>query len=406
LRWKQPGTQRWREKSARTTNFKEATRQAGVLEAKLNTTGYVDGERITWDEFVKRYEREHLAGKAKRTAEPFAAVKNHVERVIKPRRPGDMTTAAIAVLVEELRDVSKIRPTTIAGHLSHLRAALRWGHQRGLLSLLPQFSMPRTPKGTSRMRGRPITEEEFERLLAAAEKYRAKDADVWQFFLRGLWCSGLRLGEALELSWEREAGLSIELRDGRPFLRIKAEAEKGFKDRLIPTTPDFGQLLLGVPGADRMGRVFKLNGLRTHEPITPKRVSRIISAVGKKAGVVVNKEQGKFGSAHDLRRAYGTRWAKRLKPFELKTLMRHESIETTERYYVELDAEELGNELWKGVEACGNVCGDVASGDEKHGCDETDAAEKILASQRLRSAEGTGFEPATGFPAPHFQCGR
>ena len=59
--------------------------------------------------------------------------------------------------------------------------------------------------------------------------------------------------------------------------------------------------------------------------------------------MVVNKEQNKFGSAHDLRRAYGTRWAKRLKPFELKTLMRHASIETTERYYLELEAEEFAD---------------------------------------------------------------
>ena len=197
------------------------------------------------------------------------------------------------------------------------------------------------------MRGRPITEEEFERMLLVAERYRPHDAEVWLFFLRGLWLSGLRLGEALQLSWDRDAGLSVEIRDGRPFLRIKAEAEKGFKDRLIPTTPDFGALLMSVAEGDRHGRVFRLNGLVTGQPITPKRVSRIISAIGKKAGVVVNKEQGKFGSAHDLRRAYGTRWAKRLKPFELKTLMRHESIETTERYYVELEAEDLAEGLWR-----------------------------------------------------------
>ena len=29
-------------------------------------------------------------------------------------------------------------------------------------------------------------------------------------------------------------------------------------------------------------------------------------------------------------------------------MMRHESIETTLKYYVELDADEIGDELWKG----------------------------------------------------------
>ena len=137
LRWKQPGTQRWREKSARTTIFKEATKQAAVLEEKLKTTGFVDADRITWDEFVKRYEREHLAMKAKRTAEPFHAVNNHLKRVIKPRCPGQITTDSVAVLVEELRDVQELRPTTIAGLMAHLRAALRWGNHRGLIAILP-----------------------------------------------------------------------------------------------------------------------------------------------------------------------------------------------------------------------------------------------------------------------------
>jgi integrase len=277
-----------------------------------------------------------------------STIRERIGRCGKPRRPSDISTAAVAVLVAELRDIRKLRTATISGLLSHLRAAIRWGHQRGLVPLLPQFSMPRTPKGTARMRGRPITEEEFDRLLDAAAKYRPHDANAWLFFLRGLWLSGLRLGEALQLSWERDAGLAVEVRDGRTFLRIKAESEKGFKDRFIPTTPDFGALLLEVVETERRGRVFRLDGLLTREPITPKRVSRIISAIGRKAGVVVNKEQGKFGSAHDLRRAYGTRWAKRLKPFALKTLMRHESIETTEHYYIDLKAEELADELWKG----------------------------------------------------------
>jgi len=39
----------------------------------------------------------------------------------------------------------------------------------------------------------------------------------------------------------------------------------------------------------------------------------------------------KYASAHDLRRAFGERWAARIMPAQLKDLMRHESIETTLR---------------------------------------------------------------------------
>jgi integrase len=65
------------------------------------------------------------------------------------------------------------------------------------------------------------------------------------------------------------------------------------------------------------------------------------------ADVVVNKAEGKYASAHDFRRTFGTRWAKRVMPVVLQKLMRHSSIETTLRYYVDLDADEVGDELWK-----------------------------------------------------------
>ena len=101
-----------------------------------------------------------------------------------------------------------------------------------------------------------------------------------------------------------------------------------------------------VPEAERHGRVFKLNGLQTGEPITAKRVGRIVSKIGKAAGVVVNKAEGKFASAHDLRRAFCTRWAPSVKPATLQLLMRHSAIETTLKYYVAQDAADVSDELW------------------------------------------------------------
>ena len=67
--------------------------------------------------------------------------------------------------------------------------------------------------------------------------------------------------------------------------------------------------------------------------------------------MVVKKSAGKFASAHDLRRSLGTRWAPRVKPATLQLLMRHRSIETTLKYYVAQDADEIADELWKGFSA-------------------------------------------------------
>jgi len=97
-----------------------------------------------------------------------------------------------------------------------------------------------------------------------------------------------------------------------------------------------------TPPEGQVGKVFAIA-----EGFGLDRVSRVISKIGEKANVVVNKEQKKFASAHDLRRAFGTRWASRVTPAVLQQLMRHASIETTLKFYVEQNADALGAELWK-----------------------------------------------------------
>ncbi len=64
----------------------------------------------------------------------------------------------------------------------------------------------------------------------------------------------------------------------------------------------------------------------------------------------MNYAQQKTASAHDLRRSFGSRWAGKAKPATLRLLVRHESIETTLKYYVEQDVEELGAALWQAWE--------------------------------------------------------
>lgn len=101
---------------------------------------------------------------------------------------------------------------------------------------------------------------------------------------------------------------------------------------------------MATPEAERVGLVFGIEGPITGKPLSTKRASRYISAMGEAAKVLVapaggrqkrDKETGevtiapKFAGAHDLRRAFGTRWSKRVMPAVLKQLMRHRSIETT-----------------------------------------------------------------------------
>ncbi len=61
----------------------------------------------------------------------------------------------------------------------------------------------------------------------------------------------------------------------------------------------------------------------------------------------VDQTSGKTATSHGFHKAFGTRWAKRIMPAVLKTLMRHKNIQTTLRYYVGLEAEDVAGVLWK-----------------------------------------------------------
>jgi integrase len=243
----------------------------------------------------------------------------------------------------------KLAESTIRGHLAHIKSALGWAKRMKLIPQLPAFPQirrARVSRGAKVMRGRPITAEEFERMLAETRKVVGDaEAGRWEFYLQGLWTSGLRLAESLELYWDRGEKLHPVF-DGRyPMLRIPAALEKGHKDRLLPMAPEFAKLLASVPETDRTGPVFKLARI-DGKPGRPSSdaVSKAVSKIGAKANVRVGET--KTASAHDLRRAFGERWSAKLMPAQLTELMRHESIETTLTYYVGRNAERTAAALW------------------------------------------------------------
>ena len=74
-------------------------------------------------------------------------------------------------------------------------------------------------------------------MIAAVAKIRPLDAPAWARLLRGLWLSGLRLGEAVALSWEPDAPFHADLAGRRPAFRIFGEAQKSGRDEILPMTP-------------------------------------------------------------------------------------------------------------------------------------------------------------------------
>jgi integrase len=286
-----------------------------------------------------------VPGLAKKTGEKIRGVLDRIEAELNPQRLRDITESRLSHFAAMLRKAGAAE-STIAGYLAHIKAALTWAVDQRLLAVRPRMpKIQRARKSTGRpMKGRPITAEEFERMLKAVPAVVGEGhAPQWRRYLSGLWASGLRLGESLDLWWDREDRLfPVFPRGGRPMLRVPGELEKGHADRLLPIAPEFALMLEGVPEAERVGPVFNLDGRVGR--LGANEVSKIVSRIGKAAGIKVyvnpkDPEKVKYASAHDLRRAFGERWAARLMPAQLKELMRHESIETTLRFYVGTDAQ-------------------------------------------------------------------
>jgi integrase len=373
LQWKDPVNQRRRTKATkipRTGKARErklAERAARELENKLAAGEAVIPSRFSWEDFRRRYETEVVPGLAGRTGEKISSVFDRFEAEIGPQRLWDVDEKRLSAFVTKLREgkpakakpgaeappkekrVGQLTESTIAGHLAHLKAALNWAKSQKLLPQVPAFprlKRAKMSKGAKVMRGRPITTEEFERMLEQVEPVVGDTAaSDWKFYLRGLWTSGLRLAESLELYWDRQDKLHPVLTGRYPMLRIPAELEKGHKERLLPMAPEFARLLETVPEHERIGPVFRLKRMDGKpSAITKDRVSKIVTKIGVKAKVRVDAR--KTASAHDLRRAFGERWAAKLMPAQLMELMRHESIDTTLSYYVGRNAERTAAILW------------------------------------------------------------
>jgi integrase len=351
-------------KSAGTSNEKAAWKAAAAWEEELRAGPHCPPSKVTWAAFRQRYEAEHVASLAEKSRVSVEYALGKVETHLNPDRLLKVDASALSTLQMKLRQPRKairggeevilppVKETTIACVLRQLKAALRWAESVGMIAKAPKVAMPKGSKGR-KMKGGALVGEQFDRLLAAVPKIRKKGAADWQRYIEGLWLSGLRLGESVALSWDADALFAVDLSGKRPRFRIKGEAQKSGRDELLPMTPDFAEFLLQIPEAERRGRVFKLNEPNTGIPITTHSVGKIVGAIGRKSGVIVNAVDRKAATAHDLRRSFGTRWAKRVMPAVLRKLMRHADIQTTMSYYVDLDVDEMADDLWASHPATG-----------------------------------------------------
>lgn len=330
-----PATKREVTRSAGTNDRREAERAAALWEAELLNFRGANGDG--WDYFRRRFEDEHLLGKSLKTCKAYSVGLNALARLMNPKKVSDVTTDVLsrfqaALIREELSIV------TVRNYLRHVKAALNWAEYVGIIDRAPKVKLP--PMGKHRfMKGRPLTEPEYRKMLATCHELYGDAAGLWQRFLTLLWLSGLRLEEATRLSWETPPILINLEASPYPLMIIHAEGQKSRQDECVPLPPDLAAWLRMTPECDRCGLVAPLPQLNTTN------TGREISRIGEAAKIKVN-DAGKFASAHDFRRSFGTRWARLVKPLTLQRLMRHSAIETTLRYYVGLSSDDAGADMY------------------------------------------------------------
>lgn len=371
MQWSDPITGKLKTRSTRSTKRRDAERIAGAKESELNAGHFEDVVNVLWKTAADRFESEVLVSRARKTKYKFQAVRNWLEKLIDPKHIRTLDASLISKFQSLLRAKGQAE-ATIKGHLSALRACLNWAFRMGMLNRAPTIEMP---KRINKMKGRPLSDDEFKLMLAAIEKVIDEPADRDSFtrLLNGLWLSGLRIEEAMKLTWQPSAGgISVNFTGAFPRLKIEANVDKSTKARLLPITSDFAEFLLATPPEERIGRVFNPRiKWMAGEYLRADTCSKVISRIGKAAKILVAEypplpgetdTRKKWASAHDFRRSFGTRWAPHFTVHELKELMRLASIQTAMTYYIETDIRAIEDSIQLAKLKVANSSANISAG--------------------------------------------
>ena len=363
LRYFCPNEQREIRVSVGCRDEHEAQHQKKELEAKLllgipaKKRERIRGPHMPWEEFREEYRDCQLVTLREKSAVDAESRLNIAERIIKPRALADMADEAalhrlqsrLLAGAESQYDPPRPRsPHTVKSHMRSVLAALGWGCTQKWLPHRPTVQLIKVGK-LKHMKGRPITTEEFERMLdKTPEVVGAEAAPSWKSILWGLWESGLRVDEIMHVSWDIPNTIQPIWQKGRlPVLMIPEDMQKNATEEAIPLLPAFEAILLKTAEVTQSGWAFNPKSLQTKVKRRPRCgrlqsdwVSTVISRIGRAARVVVDpgnpakEKPPKYASAHDLRRSCAERLLDAGVPAaHVQRVMRHASFETTRRHY-------------------------------------------------------------------------
>lgn len=170
------------------------------------------------------------------------------------------TFAAMEELQNELLEGAEGRydfrsPNTVNSMMGAILAFVRYCKKHGWIEQLPEVEKIEVEDV---MRGRPITSDEFGRILEAVPRVVGQvPAPSWRFVLHILWESGFRIGDVMNFSWDDEMRIHPvwpSRADKHATIKIPS-SQKNRKIEEIPMLPGLKILLNEVGADDRIGFV-------------------------------------------------------------------------------------------------------------------------------------------------------
>ncbi|MFO0979128.1 MAG: tyrosine-type recombinase/integrase [Planctomycetaceae bacterium] len=146
-------------------------------------------------------------------------------------------------------------PNTVNTLMGAVMAFVRFCKGRGWVLEVPALQKLESDEV---MKGRPITESEFQKMLDITPKVvGASSAESWIFTLRVLWESGFRVGDVMNFSWSDPRCIHpIWPTQSNHFPTIViASSQKNGRVQEIPMLPGLVDLLESIPSKDRKGWV-------------------------------------------------------------------------------------------------------------------------------------------------------
>lgn len=254
----------------------------------------------SWQECFERYRRYHKNRVRKSTHRDAIYGIQIAERIFENHREVEgfpeglpvqpmMTLDMLEFLQDRLLDGEECRYERRSSHtvnsmVAVVMAFVRYCYDRDWIEKIPRLQKIDTDDV---MKGRPVTTEEFERMIQATPSVVGESsAPSWQFALRILWESGFRIGDLMDFHWEDERHIHPKwsTRKGQHPTIIIPSTQKNGRNQEIPMLPGLQKMLEDVPKRDSVGWVlnpipmeYKISGLGEWYQPGPERLARLVS---------------------------------------------------------------------------------------------------------------------------------